>query len=157
MFVFSVRASALRFFSVIAVSVAALVMLIAFVPTYVPASLLVGEDTVSYDHITTEDHRRAFLSSFGWETSVEGSEAIEVTIPAKFDSVYEGYNDIQRAQGLNLERYRGKKVMRYTYAVTNYPDYEGTVYATLLVYKDKVIGADICSADVEGFVHGLSR
>ena len=157
MFVFSVRASALRFFSVIAVSVAALVMLIAFVPTYVPAALLVGEDTVSYEHIVTEDDRRSFLSSFGWETAEEGCEAVEVTIPAKFDSVYEGYNDIQKAQGLNLERYRGKKVMRYTYAVTNYPDYDGTVYATLLVYKDKVVGADICSADVDGFVHGLNR
>ena len=44
---------------------------------------------------------------------------------------------------------------RYTYEVTNYPDYDGTVYISLLVYKDKVVAGDVCSADVNGFVHGF--
>ena len=44
MFVYSVRASALRFVSVIVVSVIALAALIVFVPTYVPTAVLVGED-----------------------------------------------------------------------------------------------------------------
>ena len=47
--------------------------------------------------------------------------------------------------------------MRYTFTVTNYPSYEETVYANVLVYRNRVIGGDICSADVSGFVHGFER
>ena len=154
MFVYSVRASALRFFSVIAVSVIALIALVVLVPTYVPTSLLVGEDKIVYDNIGSPEARRAFLAGFGWEIDEEQAEVEEVVIPARFDAVYEDYNAIQKDQGLDLERYRGKSVMRCTYPVTNYPDYDGTVYATLLIYKDRVIGGDVCSASVDGFVHG---
>ena len=47
--------------------------------------------------------------------------------------------------------------MRYTYEVTNYEDYDGVVYANLIVYRGRVIGGDICSADVTGFIHGFER
>lgn len=154
LFVYSVRASALRFVSVIVVSVIALAVLIAFVPSYVPTAVLVGEDKVIYDNIATPEARRAFLAGFGWEIDEGAAQEGAVVIPARFDTVYEGYNAIQKGQGLDLLRYRGKTVMRYTYPVTNYPDYEGTVYATLLVYKDRVVGGDVCSAAADGFVHG---
>jgi len=154
MFVYSVRASALRFVSVIVVSVIALAVLVVFVPTYVPTSLLLGDDKIVYDNIGTPEARRAFLAGFGWEIDEAGAEQQEVVIPARFDAVYEDYNTIQKQQGLNLERYRGKTVMRYTYPVSNYPDYDGTVYATLLIYKDRVVGGDVCSASADGFAHG---
>ena len=57
--------------------------------------------------------------------------------------------------GLDLSRYKRKDVMRYTYEVIGYPGYNGVVYANLLIYKNKVIGGDICSADVNGFVTSL--
>ena len=155
MFVYSVRASALRFVSVLCVAVIALVALVVTVPAYVPASLLVGEEKRVYDNIASPEARRAFLAGFGWEIDEGAAVEETVVIPAHFDAVYEDYNAIQQAQGLNLERYRGKTVMRYTYPVTNYPDYDGEVLATLLIYKDRVIGGDLCSADADGFVHGL--
>lgn len=155
MFVYSVRASALRFASVIIISVIALTALVVFVPTYVPASLVLGEDKIVYDNIASPEARRAFLAGFGWEIDESSGEEEAVVIPARFDAVYEDYNDIQKKQGLNLERYRGKTVMRYTYPVKNYEGYDGTVYATLLIYKDRVVGGDVCSASVEGFAHGL--
>lgn len=156
MFVYSVRASALRFFGVLALSVAALVTLIAFVPTYVPASAVVGEESVSYDGLSTDPARAEFLRSFGWEVSDTPEETCEVTVPPRFDAVYEGYNDIQKKQGLDLSRYRGKKVMRYTYRVMNYPGYEGEVLASILLYKNRVVGGDICSAEASGFLHGFA-
>ena len=54
-------------------------------------------------------------------------------------------------------KYKGKEVMRYTYEVTNYPEYEGRVYANLIVYRNKVIGGDICSADAQGFLQGFVK
>ncbi|MGM9625545.1 MAG: DUF4830 domain-containing protein [Eubacteriales bacterium] len=157
MFVYSVRASAVRFVSVIVLSVIALVALVTFVPTYVPVSLFVDEEKISCENIGTPESRAAFLGQFGWEVDEENAECVEVTVPARFDAVYQSYNAIQEAQGFNLERYRGKKVMRYTYPVTNYEGYDGTVLATLLIYKDKVIGGDVCSAETDGFLHGFEK
>ena len=156
-FVCSVRASAVRFFGVLALSLAALVVLIAFVPTYIPASASVKEEARAYSDLATDAQRAAFLKDFGWEVTETPTESVEVTVPARFDTVYEDYNALQREQGLDLTRYRGKKVMRYTYTVNNYPDYDGTVYASLLLYKNKLIGGDICSADASGFLHGFEK
>jgi len=60
-------------------------------------------------------------------------------------------------QGLNLSKYKGKDVTRYTFRITNYDGYEGTVYANVLVYRNRVIGGDLCSADATGFVHGFEK
>ena len=80
-----------------------------------------------------------------------------VTIPREFDKVFAAYNEMQRGQGLDLSTYSGKTVERYTYTVTNYENYEGTVLANLLIYRGRVIGGDICSADTAGFVHGFNH
>ena len=64
---------------------------------------------------------------------------------------------MQQLQGLDLSDYKRKSVTRYTYLITNYPNYEGKVYANLLIYKDRVVGGDVCSADVNGFIHGFSK
>ncbi len=47
--------------------------------------------------------------------------------------------------------------MRYTYEITNYEGYEGTVYVNLLVYRNKIVGGDVCSADASGFIHGFEK
>ena len=97
------------------------------------------------------------MKQFGWEVESEPIKEQQVTIPKEFDKVFAAYNEIQRKQGLDLASFKKKTVMRYTYTVTNYPDYEGEVYVNILVYKNTVIGGDVCSADVNGFVHGFER
>ena len=42
-------------------------------------------------------------------------------------------------------------------SVTNYPGYSGTVHANVIVYRNRVIGGDVCSADVGGFIHGFEK
>ena len=160
MFIYSLRASTLKFFAVICVALVSLITLIAFVPTYgeTDADKTVSKDAeINYDKIKTNDDRIEFLSQFGWEVKPDAVTAAEVDIPAEFDKVFTGYNEIQKRQGLDLSKYKKKKVMRYTYEVTNYEGYDGTVYANIIVYRNKVIGGDICSADVTGFIHGLEK
>ena len=161
MFVYSLRAGTIKLVGVVCVALTVLITLIAFVPTYAVSSQTsagVGEKKeISYDKIKTEGDVAAFLSQFGW--TVEGSpmETKTVTIPAEFDKVFAAYNEMQKEQGLNLSKYKGKDVTRYTFAVTNYEGYEGRVLANVLVYRNRVIGGDICSADLSGFVHGFER
>ena len=158
MFVDSFKASTLKRLAVIGASMIALLILLNMIPTYEPtAAMLMYSDAASYQYsqIKTNEDRVGFLKQFGWTVKETPLEEISVTIPGEFDKVFVGYNDLQKQQGLDLSRYRRKEVVRYTYEVTNYPDYEGKVLANLLIYRGKVIGGDICSADVSGFVTGF--
>lgn len=157
MFVYSMKASSLKFAGIIMLCVATIVTLVAFIPEYRPAATYIKNEKVNYSKIKTNEDRISFLSQFGWEVEKNALEEQSVTIPDEFDKVYTSYNVIQQKQGLDLSKYRRKDVTRYTYKVTNYPDYEREVYANLIIYKNKVIGGDICSADVNGFIHGFSQ
>ena len=158
MFIYSLRASTLKFFAVIGVALATLVALIAFVPAYGQEDVTVGADKeIKYDGIKNNDDRVEFLAQFGWSVENEPVESAEVTIPATFDKIFSQYNEIQKRQGLDLSKYKKKNVMRYTYKITNYEGFDGTVYANILVYRNKVIGGDICSADIKGFLHGFEK
>lgn len=101
--------------------------------------------------------RITFLKSFGWEVSAEPIETVDVVIPQTFGKVYQNYNEIQTAQGFDLNKYRGKQVKRYTYAVLNYPNQKEYIRANLLVFENQVIAGDICSVYAEnGFMHGFA-
>ena len=154
MFIYSVKASSIRFFTVLALSVALLTTLIVLIPAYEPLSVSASE-TVRFDKIKTNEDRVNFLGQFGWKVAENPLEEVAVTIPDEFDAVFLEYNNLQKEIGLDLSRYKRKDVMRYTYQVENYPDYQGLVYANILVYKNKIIGGDICSADLNGFVSSL--
>lgn len=155
MFVYTLKASSIKFFAVILLSVAVLVTIVAVIPDF-DAIGEVAAVSVNYNGIDTEEERQTFFEQFGYELKDTPLEVVEVSIPKKFDSVYESYNDIQKAQGLNLTKYQGKEATRYTYEITNY-DYNGTVFATIIVYKDKIIAGDICSAKADGFIHGFEK
>ena len=158
MFVYSMRASTIKLVGVVCVALTVLITLIAFVPTYTissQASANADQVSYSYDKVKNEADAAAFLSQFGWTVNATPVEVKTVTIPEEFDKVFAAYNELQKEQGLNLSKYKSKDVTRYTFAVTNYPSYQGTVYANVLVYRNRVIAGDICSADVSGFVHGF--
>ncbi len=156
MFIYSIKAGTVRFVAVIVLSIAVLLALAAFVE---PIQAVNAEDVevINYAKIKTEDDRKEFLSQFGWKTAGDAVEIVEYSVPAEFDRVLLGYNEIQKSQGLDLGRYCKKKVTRYTYEISNYDGYEGKVYANVIVYKNKVIAGDICSADPYGFVHGFEK
>ena len=146
MFVYSLRAGTVKMVGVICVALTVLITLIAFVPTYAisqSGAAGVGKEvTYSYEKV---------------RSAADPVETKTVTVPAEFDKIFAAYNEIQKAQGLNLSKYRGREVTRYTFSITNYEGYEGTVYANVLVFRSRVIGGDICSAAASGFVHGFEH
>ena len=100
--------------------------------------------------------RKDFLAQFGWQTEAEPEQIMELRVPGEFDEVYQSYQALQRSQGFDLEKYKNKRIKRYSYKVTNYPGGEGkTVYANILVYEGVVIGGDISSVALDGFMHGF--
>lgn len=100
--------------------------------------------------------QNAFLESLGWETSVEPVDVREVIIPEEWNSVFEEYNDLQKQQGFDLDKYRGKQATIYTYQILNYDGAENVV-ANLMVFDGKLIAGDVCSAELGGFMQGLCK
>ena len=117
MFVTILRANTLKLIGITALSFIIVAALVIFVPSY---ESTLASTKINYDKVYSNSDRVEFISGFGWQVSQTPVEEIEVAIPAEFDTVYLGYNDIQKAQGLNLAKYKGKNVVRYTYEVTNY-------------------------------------
>lgn len=161
MFIYSFRASSLKFLGIISVTLVALIAIVVFVPIYADGATSAGKVTyseptdISYDGVKSVGDAMEFLAQFDWTVNGTTAEVQKVTIPAEFDKIFAAYNEIQKAQGLDLSKYKKKELTRYTFEVTNYEGYEGKVYANVLVYRGKVVGGDICSADVSGFVHGF--
>ncbi len=107
----------------------------------------------------SHEERMAFLSQYGWEINEEPVEVQEVIIPQEFDDTYTAYNEIQKAQGFDLTVYAGVRVKRWTYIIKNYKGYENKdcIHANVLVYDGLVVGGDVCSVELDGFMHGFSQ
>ena len=80
----------------------------------------------------------------------------ELLIPKEMDASYDDYLALQSGQGFDLSKYAGKRVKRYTYEITNYPTGETGILANLLIYKNTVIGGEVLSPQLDGFLHGLA-
>ncbi len=102
--------------------------------------------------ITTNDGRVQFLKGFGWDVSASPVESSQVRIPETSTEVFDRYNALQKSQGYDLSQYAGQSVMRYVYKINNYPGATEPVYATLLVYKDQVIGGDVTDTAAKGMI-----
>jgi len=105
--------------------------------------------------LNTNDGRVKFLTDFGWEVAASPTESGQVRIPETSTQVFDRYNALQKSQGYDLTEYAGKTVMRYVYKIKNYPGATDPVYATLLIYKDQVIGGDITDTSAKGVIRGF--
>jgi len=110
---------------------------------------------VSTKSIKSNEDRIAYLEQYGWIVSAEPLAVEELKIPDTFDETYTEYLNLQAGQGFDLTKYAGKRVKRYSYEVTNYPSGESGVQAGLLVYKNTVIGGELLSPQLNGFIHGF--
>ena len=135
-----------------------LIGLIAAAALIIALISLAGGDNTDPAAVTTmsdNDSRVQFLQDLGWQVTTSPKEASQVRIPSEQSPVYSRYNDLQKSQGYDLTQYAGKTVMRYVYEINNYPNAEQPVYATLLVYKNQIIGGDVTNTAAKGAVQGF--
>ena len=99
--------------------------------------------------------RVKYLEDLGWKCDPEPITEQSIIIPRSFDGVIDEYNKLQLRQGFDLQRYAGLEAQIYQYSVTNYPGSNETVIAQIIVLNYQVIGGDIHSTAMDGFMHGL--
>lgn len=119
---------------------------------------LLGDETdisTAAQSVATNEGRVEFLKGFGWEVAASPVESSQVKIPKENTEVFNRYNNLQKSQGYDLTQFSGKHVMRFVYRITNYPGATEPVYATILIYKNQVIGGDITDTAAEGRIRGF--
>lgn len=154
MFVISVKSSKLKSYLIVAF-VALFTVLGGVISVYQNMSTPVANIGGIIMKGSTNEERITFFSQFGWKVDTEPCEIKEVVIPTEFDETYEKYNELQKAQDLNLEKYMGKRVKMYSYKIENFPNYEntdGTIRGNLLVYEGIIIGGDVSNIELDGFM-----
>lgn len=107
--------------------------------------------------VSNNDARVKFLTDFGWDVTTSPKESSQVRIPEESSEVFDRYNALQKSQGYDLSQYAGKTVMRYVYQINNFPGATEPVYATLLVYKNQIIGGDITNTAAKGVIQGFQK
>ncbi len=155
MFIFTARVHKKR----LAAGAAALILLCGgalalrdqSVPTAVDTAATVAPST----KVKSNEEKVAYLESLGWQVSPDPIAVEELLIPEEFDESYQSYLTLQQEQGFDLSQYQGKRVKRYSYEILNYPSGESGVQISLLIYKNTVIGGEVLSPKLDGFVHGL--
>ena len=136
MFIYSVRASTLRFFGILAVTVSVLIGIMAF--SGADSVSAMSDGAYHFTDISTKEDRLEFLSQFGICVKADSEAEESFTLPQQLDRVLLSYNE--------------KKVQRYTYTVENYKDPQVCVFANVIVYRHRVIGGDISASGEGGFV-----
>ena len=152
MFIYSIRATTLRFFGIIFLGLVLTLGLI--LSTFDERTLATSAGVeIDYGGIKTREDRISFMEKYGVKVD-EGSETSEqFRMPPDFDRVIIGYNELQRRQGLDLSKYKGKRVTRYTYKLQG----EDNTYANLFVHRGKIVACDISDASPDGFVKPLTQ
>ena len=140
----------------VGVILAAIVLLI---PSGTGGSQAVDAVKVQSGAVKTNDDRLAYIEKFGWTVESEPVEVQEIIVPSeKDDGVFKAYNEIQKAQGFDLSKLSGKRIKRWTYRVTNYPGQSrDEIHASIYIYNNKVVGGDVASIALDGFMHGLDK
>ncbi len=118
------------------------------------ASVSLSETYQNLPKAKINDDRIKIAEILGWQIDSEPLEVEEIVIPEKFDEVYSKYNELQKSMGFDLEKHKGDKCKRYCYKVKNYKGDEDVVI-NMLIYQNRLIGGDISSRELGGFMKPL--
>ena len=105
----------------------------------------------------TNADRMSFIQKLGYIILSDQPEQKTICIPYVFYDVYENYNTLQRAAGYDLELYKGCEVMIYSYKIKPPTEQNGECVINLIVYNDRVIGGDVSSVALGGFMLPLKQ
>lgn len=101
--------------------------------------------------------RVSFIESLGCVLLSNQPESKTVIIPEVFYDVYNNYNDMQKSAGYDLSLYKGCQVTIYTYHISPVQNSTGESVVNLMVYKNKIIGGDISSTALGGYMLPLKQ
>ena len=135
-------------------------ILICLLCIFIIMLILINADYRKGLHCSAADDAISrFLEDNGWVTDADSVSVCEKKIPEVFDDTYREYSSLQKKQGFDIAKYKGKTVSLISYRLLNFPVSEdnSNIYINFLIYNNEIIGADIHCTSVNGFITGAFR
>ncbi len=84
---------------------------------------------------------QTWFTGYGLEVDGASITADKVKIPRKWDDSFSAFNGVVQQSGMDLTRYKGKTVEKWSALLPAASNGETSRYGVLLVYKKKAVGA----------------
>ena len=97
---------------------------------------------------------QTWFTGYGLDVDGASIAADKVKIPRKWDDSFSAFNGVVQQSGMDLTRYKGKTVEKWTALIPAASQGDVSCYGVLLVYRKKAIGAYLL-AKPSGTVTGL--
>lgn len=101
--------------------------------------------------------RKEYLENLGYTVDESFTEEMKIIVlPISFSKVYLNYNELQKRNGFNLEKYKGFETTQYTIKVFDETKRDD-LYAHILLHNGRLIGGDIATTAIDGYMKGLKN
>ena len=97
---------------------------------------------------------QTWFTGYGLDVDGASITADKVKIPRKWDDSFSAFNGVVQQSGMDLARYKGKTVEKWTALIPAASNGDASRYGVLLVYKKKAVGAYLLERP-SGVVVGL--
>ena len=97
---------------------------------------------------------QTWFTGYGLDVDGASITADKVKIPRKWDDSFSAFNGVVQQSGMDLTRYKGKTVEKWTALIPAASRGDVSSYGVLLVYKKKAVGAYLLEKP-SGTVTGL--
>lgn len=151
MFVVTLNQASLKKFG-LGVACCALVVFSAVLGRYISTRTALA--SASVNRIESAQDIQTWFTGYGLEVDGATIAADKVKIPRKWDDSFSAFNGVVQQSGMDLTRYKGKTVEKWTALIPAASKGEASSYGVLLVYKKKAVGAYLLEKP-SGIVTGL--
>lgn len=151
MFVVTLNQTSLKKFG-LGVACCALVVFSAMLGRYI--STRTAPVAASVNKIESAQDIQTWFTGYGLDVDGTTITADKVKIPRKWDDSFSAFNSVVQQSGMDLTRYKGKTVEKWTALIPAASRGEASSYGVLLVYRKKAVGAYLLEKP-SGTVTGL--
>ena len=111
--------------------------------------------SASGNKIESAQDIQTWFTGYGLDVDGASITADKVKIPRKWDDSFSAFNGVVQQSGMDLARYKGKTVEKWSALLPAASNGETSRYGVLLVYKKKAVGAYLLekpSGEVSGLI-----
>ena len=131
----------------------ALVVFSAMLGRYISTRTVTASAAAS-NKIESAQDIQTWFTGYGLDVDGASITADKVKIPRKWDDSFSAFNGVVQQSGMDLARYKGKTVEKWTALIPAASSGETSRYGVLLVYRKKAVGAYLLEKP-SGVVVGL--
>ena len=132
----------------------ALVVFSAMLGRYISTRTVTVSAAAASSKIESAQDIQTWFTGYGLDADGASITADKVKIPRKWDDSFSAFNGVVQQSGMDLARYKGKTVEKWTALIPAASSGETSRYGVLLVYRKKAVGAYLLEKP-SGVVVGL--